>query len=60
MTARVWKWAVVNKEIILNLLKVRKQAFSHHSSNRRFKTARMAWRAVAFAETTFELLLVKT
>ena len=33
LTARVWKWAVVNKEIILNLLKVRKQAFSHHSSN---------------------------
>jgi hypothetical protein len=23
-------------------------------------TARMAWRAVAFAETTFEILLVKT
>ena len=59
MTARVWKWAVANKEIILNLLKVRKQAIGHHNSKRLFMTARVAWMAVEFAETTFELLLVE-
>ena len=60
MTARASKRAVANKEIILNLLKVRKQAIGHHNSKRLFMTARVAWMAVEFAETTFALLLVKT
>lgn len=53
-----WR-AVANKEINLNLLKVRKQAFGHESSKRGSMTARGPERAVAFAEIIFALLLVK-
>ena len=59
MTARVVWRAVANKEINLNLLKVRKQAFGHESSKRGSMTARGPERAVAFAEIIFALLLVK-
>jgi hypothetical protein len=35
------------------------QAISHHSSERRFKTARVEKRAVDFSEISFKLLLAQ-
>jgi hypothetical protein len=52
-----WKRAVVFDEIAPNLLRARKMAFSHQSSERRFMTARMRKRAVVFDEISFKLLL---
>ncbi len=56
MTARVVWRAVANKEINLNLLKVRKQAFGHESSKRRWMTARVSKRAVDISEINSSLL----
>jgi hypothetical protein len=45
--------AVAFIEITLSRLKARKQAISHHSSKRRFATARVERRAVDFIEINF-------
>ena len=57
MTARVVSRAVGFDEITANLLRARKMAFSHLSSERRFMTARIGKQAVMIDESSFKLLL---
>jgi hypothetical protein len=57
MTARVVKRAVEFDEISFNILRARKMAFSHQSSERRIMTARVGKRAVMIDESSFKLLL---
>ena len=56
-TARHITRAVEFDEITANLLRARKMAFSHQSSERRFMTARIGKQVVMIDESSFKLLL---